>query len=411
VVGRGKIRLKGLDRKLLVPIALCFLASVLCFLDRVNISVAAPAMMQHFGWDESRMGLVFSAFFAGYVIFMIPGGIMADRYGARPVLIGAVLFWSLFTFVNPFFATIGTVSLCRYLIGTGQAVFWPAVNSLVARRVPLYHRAKVLGFILSGVTVGSIIGFPLGSWIIKVWGWPAVFYSFGLIGFLWTVLWMTTFPRQEGGAAEQGARNHETIPWKRFLTHSSAMGLALSYFCHNYGGYLFLVWMPTYLMKAHGFSLTAMGIGAALPSLAAGISMNLSGWLSDYLIGRGYSREFSRKLLLFAGMGGSGMLLGTLIWADNPVLAVVLLTFSSAAKGLSTPVYWALSADMAPRHAGVLSSIMNTLGNVAGIVASILTGWIVARFASWNGAILVGALITLAGVAIAAPTVRSDEIS
>lgn len=391
-------------------IFLCFTASIICFLDRVNISVAAPFMMKHFGWNETEMGFIFSAFFAGYVLFMIPGGVLADRYGAHKAMATSMTFWSVFTILNPLFSRIWSMSLCRCLIGTGQALYWPSVNSLIACRVSVYDRTKVLGFILSGVTIGSIIGFPAGSWIIHVWGWPAIFYAFGFVGFVWTILWLRFASRYQSDNLEISLSNREPIPWKRLFTNRSVLGLTFSYFCHNYAGYLFLAWLPTYLIQVHGFSLTGMGIGAALPALASGIFMNVSGWFSDYLIKTGKSREFSRKLMLFSGMGGSGLFLLCLIWIRNPYLAVVLLTLSSAAKSLSTPVYWALSVDMAPRHAGILSSIMNTSGNFAGIVASALTGWMVNYFSAWNPALLVGAAVTILGVVIAVPTIKSSEI-
>lgn len=400
----------NVNSKLRLTIFLCFCSSIICFLDRVNISVAAPFIMQHYGWNETRMGIVFSAFFFGYVIFMIPGGVLADRYGSHKVLATGVTFWSVFTFLNPLFGRIWSMSLCRYLIGTGQALYWPSVNSLIARNVSEYNRAKVLGFILSGITIGSVIGFPAGSWIIRVWSWHAVFYVFGFIGFIWVFFWLRFAPIDPSDSPEALRLSRESIPWKRLLTNRSALGLTFSYFCHNYAGYLFLVWLPTYLIQAHGFSLTGMGIGAALPALASGIFMNISGWFSDYLIKRGISREFSRKLMLYSGMGGSGLFLLCLIWAENPYLAVTFLTLSSAAKALSTPTYWALSVDMAPRHAGVLSSIMNTSGNIAGIAASSLTGWMVVYFSNWNPALVVGVAITFMGVVIAIPTIKSSEI-
>jgi ACS family glucarate transporter-like MFS transporter len=153
-----------------------------------------------------------------------------------------------------------------------------------------------------------------------------------------------------------------------------------------------------------------MGIGAALPALAAGIFMNVSGWFSDYLLKTGKSRDFSRKLMLYSGMGISGLLLLGLVWIHDPYLAVTFLTLSAAAKALSTPAYWALSVDMAPRYAGILSSIMNTSGNVAGVIAPALTGWMISYFSGWNQAIWVGAVVTLLGVGVAFPTVRSSEI-
>jgi len=402
--------LKHWNSKLLLTIFLCFLSNSLCFLDRVNISIAAPFIMQAYGWNETQMGIIFSAFFAGYVLFMIPGGVVADRYSTHKVLTTGVTCWSLFTFLTPFFSRIWSMALCRYMIGTGQGVNFPCINTLVARHVPVCDRAKVLGFTLSGITIGLVIGFPVGSWIIRVWGWPAIFYTFGFAGFIWIFIWHCFAAPDTLDNSRSSRFARESIPWKLLLTHRSCLGLMLSYFCHNYAGYLFLVWLPTYLIQVHGFSITGMGIGAALPALAAGIFMNVSGWFSDYLIKKGNSREFSRKLMLYSGMVGAGLFLLGVIWAQNPYLVVALLTLSSAAKALATPAYWALSVDMAPRHAGILSSIMNTSGNVAGIAASAITGWIVSCFSDWNLAILLGAVVTLCGVGIAVPTIRSSEI-
>jgi len=392
-------------------ILLCFFANILCFLDRVNISIAAPFIMQAYGWDEARMGIVFSAFFAGYVLFMIPSGVLADRYGTTGVFAGGVAFWSLFTFATPFFSRIASMSVCRFLVGAGQGVNFPCINNFIAQKIPLSHRAKVQGFTLSGVTIGSVLGLPLGSWIIGRWGWPAIFYVFGMIGGLWIALWTWSSRIDIPDAGASVKPDREATPWKNLLCHRSAVGLSCSYFCHNYAGYLFLTWLPTYLIQVHGFSITATGIGAAVPPLASGVCMNASGWLSDYLIKKGKSCEFSRKILLFTGMGCSGCLLILLPWIHHPVMVVGVITLSSAAKALSTPVYWTLTVDMAPKHAGILSSIMNTAGNLAGIAAAVLTGWIVSGFSDWNMAIYVGAAVTLLGVAVAVPTVRASEIA
>ena len=399
------------NKKLLPILSLCFCANVLCFLDRVNISIAAPFIMESYGWNETQMGLVFSAFFAGYVLFMIPGGIIADRFGARKTLTTGVVVWSFFTLLTPFFCWIWLLSFCRFIIGAGQGVNFPCINNLIAQKVPLTHRAKAQGFTLSGITLGVVIGFPLGSWIIGMWGWHAVFYVFGLFGFIWIFFWLRIAPAEIRDSSDASHSQRSPIPWKKLLGHPSSIGLTLSYFCHNYSGYLFLVWLPTYLMQVHGFSITGTGIGAAVPALASGVVMNISGWLSDHLIKKGWSREFSRRLLLYTGMGSSGALLLALIWIRDPYLAVGAMTLSSAFKALSTPVYWTLAVDMAPRHAGILSSIMNTSGNVAGIVASMLTGWMLSYFSSWNPVLMVAAGITLFGVVIAIPTIRSREVT
>lgn len=386
-------------------ILLCFVANMISFMDRVNISIAAPFIMQAYGWDEARMGIVFSAFFAGYVIFMIPGGVAAERYPTSKVLAGGVALCSAFTVLTPLFSRIASMAACRFAVGAAQGVHFPAINNLIARHVPLAKRARVQAFTLSGVTAGIVIGFPLGSSIIEAWGWPAIFYWFAGVGFVWVLVWMISVKRA-APREPQDPLVRKTIPWKRYLVNRSYLGLSLSYFCHNYSGYLFLVWLPTYLNHVHGISIASLGIMAAMPSLAAGVLMNLSGWLSDHLVKTGRSVAFSRKIMVCLGMGGSGLLLAGLVWADNPYLAVALLTVSAAIRAISTPVYWSLSVDMAPSHAGILGSIMNTFGNIAGVVAAALTGWIVSYFSDWNLAILLGAGVSVAGAALAGVMIR-----
>ena len=147
-------------------------------------------------------------------------------------------------------------------------------------------RAKVQGFVLSGITAGSVIAMPLGSWIVQTWGWPAIFYVFGLSGLLWIGPWLRYASALQSKSTHLPTRRGERIPWRIFLTHRSTLGLTLSYYCHNYASYFILAWLPTYLIKVHGFSMTGMGIGAALPALAATIGMNVSGLYTDHLIAR-----------------------------------------------------------------------------------------------------------------------------
>jgi len=388
-----------------------FWSNILLFMDRVNITIAAPAIIQEFGWDETQMGFVISAFFVGYVLFMIPGGVIADRFGAKRVLASAVAFWSLFTVLTPFLHRLSTLAACRFLVGIGQGLNFPCINNLIATHVPLADRAKVQGFVLSGITMGSVIALPLGLWIVQQWGWPAIFYIFGAVGALWLVPWLRLVPT--AAPSEQNAAiptPPPLIPWRLFFTHRSTLGLILSYYCHNYGSYFILAWLPMYLIKVHGFSMTEMGFGAALPAVAATLSMNLSGWYTDFLIQRGKTREYSLKLMLVTGMGLSALSMLSLVWTENALLAVVLLVLSSGSKGLATPAYWTLSMEMAPRHAGILSSIMNTSGNIAGVIAPVLSGFLIATTGGWELAIVVASVITLAGVGIAAVAVRAAQV-
>lgn len=390
---------------------LCFWANVLAALVRINISIAAPLMIRSFGWDDAQMGVVFSSFFLGYVLFMIPGGVLADRFGARRVLAWGVGLWSAFSMVTAGCSTIGPLLVLRFLTGACQAVNFPCMNNLIATQVPLEDRAKVQGFVLSGMMLSSVIGLPTGSWIVKAWGWPAIFLAFGGAGAPWLWAWLRRAPPGDSVSHPALRPAKPPIPWRVFFTHRSTLGLTLSYFSHNYASYFLLSWLPTYLIQARGFSVSAMGFAAALPALASLVSMNASGWVSDHLVQSGASRQFARKLLLCGGMAGSGLFLLTLLWLSNPYAAVVAIVLSGASRSLATPAYWTLSMDMAPRHAGILSSIMNTSGNLAGVVAPAVTGFLLSSTGSWTVPIAAAALISVTGALVALPTVRADEVA
>ncbi len=388
-------------------LSLCFGANALCFLDRINIAVAAPLMTRELGWNEAQMGAVFSAFFCGYVVFMIPGGVLADRFGARRVLAWGVGFWSLFTAATPLFRSLFPVCLTRYLVGTGQGVNFPCITNIVARHVPVSERARAQAFVLSGISVGSLIGLPLASWIATAWGWAAVFYTFGLLGAFWLVGWLRYTGAETEGWPRQAA---SPATWRVLLTHPSPLGLTASYFCHNYASYFLLAWLPTYLIKVHGFSVLGMGLGSAVPAAASVVCMNASGWYAERLVRRGWSREASLRRLLCAGMAASALSLAALPWVRNPYGALAAITLSTGFRSLATPAYWTLSIHMAPRHAGLLSSLMNTSGNIAGIVAPGLSGLLVAWTAGWGWAIGGAAAITVLGALVALPTVRAAPV-
>lgn len=380
---------------------------MLAFMDRINLSVATPSIMAHYQWNEAQMGMISASFFAGYVLFMIPGGIVCDRFQARTVLPLSVLWWSALTFLIPFCHRVGSMALCLAVLGMGQGVLFPCINKLIARRVPLTSRAKAQGFTLSGINFGVVIGFLSGSWIGSIWGWQAIFYVYAALGFVWTLFWAWIVRADLPDEADvDGSTWRGSIPWRHILFSRSVQGLSLSYFCHNYAGYLFLAWLPTYLKNVHGFSLFTVGWAAAIPSLVAMVSMNASGWLADHLVKKSVPLNFSRKIVLCSGMSAAGLSLLGMIDVSSGGMAVALLTVSSAAKAVSTPVYWSLSVDLNPRHAGFLSAVMNTAGNIAGVVAAALTGWIVAAFDSWNLAIGIGAAVTLLGAAIAAHMIK-----
>ena len=172
-------------------VSLCFFALFICYVDRVNISVAAIVMAEQFDWSDTQKGFVLSSFFIGYMLAMAVAGWLSTRYGAKRVLGLALIWWSFFTFVTPFaaYASFGILIAARVAMGLGEAATVPASYGMFAHWVPEPERARSVSFFISGIPLGTLFGLVATGWIVAEFDWPVAFYAFGLLGLLWAPLW------------------------------------------------------------------------------------------------------------------------------------------------------------------------------------------------------------------------------
>ena len=193
------VRATSRRRSIVVVLGSLFLISVVTYVDRINISVTARQMMPAFGLTDQQMGHVFSAFVLGYALFQIPGGWVGDRWGARMVLTGALIWWSLFTGLTAVAAVLplvhitgvmGSLLVIRFLLGVGEAVALPNFNRAVADWVPHDRRGLGIGIAIGGIGVGAAVTPPLAAWIMVNWGWQVVFYLCSALGLLVAAIWM-----------------------------------------------------------------------------------------------------------------------------------------------------------------------------------------------------------------------------
>lgn len=388
---------------------LIFTNTLIVYFVRVNISIVAPEMMDDFGWDIGIVGLTMSMFGVGYMMTQVPGGLLADRYGGRRVLAWGSVLWSSFTLLTPLATTPGFMYSVRALLGLAEGVSFPAETSVLARWLPRKSRASFQGLNLSAIAAGPLIATPVSVWIMSAFGWKAVFYSFAELGFLWTVVWIAysrETPSEHPGvtaeelAAIEGGREEDKSEAVDAPLRSKAVwGLALSYFCFTYTFWLFLNWLPTYLVQARGFTLFKMGFFASIPWLAAFLSMNLAGWISDGLVRKGFSTGRSRRVLIQAGLPGMALFIWLAALAENDYVAISLITATMLLSGLNFPSFWSLPMDMHPKKAGLIAGIMNTGGALAGVLAPGVTGY-VAMLWGWSVALYLAAAMAVLSVAI-----------
>ncbi|XP_042516139.1 probable anion transporter 4, chloroplastic isoform X2 [Macadamia integrifolia] len=293
-----------------VIVLLCFSAFLLCNMDRVNMSIAILPMSQEFNWNSATVGLIQSSFFWGYLLTQIVGGIWADKIGGKLVLGFGVVWWSLATILTPIAAKLGLpfLLITRAFMGIGEGVAMPAMNNILSKWVPVSERSRSLAIVYSGMYLGSVTGLAFSPILIHKFGWPSVFYSFGSLGSIWLILWLNkahSSPKEdpelstdeklilEGNASKDPV---SVIPWKLILSKRPVWALIISHFCHNWGTFILLTWMPTYYNQVLKFNLTESGLLCVLPWLTMAVFANIGGWIADTLVSKGLSITVVRKV-------------------------------------------------------------------------------------------------------------------
>lgn len=372
------------------------------YIDRSNLSLAAPMVQREFALDNTELGKLFSAFFWTYALLQLGGlaGWLADRYPAGAVLAGGVLLWSLATLLTGVLSGFAPLFAARLLLGAGESVAYPCYSRLFATRIPAEHRGLANALIDAGSKVGPALGTLAGGLLLAAVGWRMFFVSLGVASLLWLVPWLA-LGLHAGEPAAATARACDAGPRTlEILTRRSAWGAFFGHFCGNYFWYFLLTWLPTYLVHERSFDTARMVRITSISFFAIATATVTAGWLSDRWIGRGASPTRVRKTVVVTGLCGSTVILPVAVIGNNTA-ALALLMLSCISYGIYVSNHWAITQTLAgPHAAGRWTSLQNGVGNLAGIVASWLTGAVVDRthsfalaFALAGGVALTGAFL------------------
>jgi ACS family sodium-dependent inorganic phosphate cotransporter len=398
-----------------VVVGFIFLGCIIAYTDRVNISVAAVAMKEHFGWSQTEKGFVLSAFFVGYLLFMFVGGLLATRFGGKRVLGCSVAVWSIFTLLTPLAATLSLAALlvARVGMGIGEAAMFPASFELFARWAPPMERSRTVARLYSGIPIGTLIGLMGTGWIVARFGWPMAFYSFGVAGLLWVIAWFQQVqddpvedPRvgPEERALLLNTRSKPTsadrVPLRRLLLHTTVLAIVAAHVATAWSLYVLLSWLPSYFRDVQGLSIANAGLFSAAPWLVMFAVTNLAAVVSDRMIERGMRLTTTRKLMQCIGLVLSAAFLLVIREAHSPVAALVLLCAATGALGCSWSGFPPTFLDVAPRHGAVLFGFSNTFATIPGIVGVAATGWLVDVTGTYSAAFVLTAIVSAAGALI-----------
>ncbi len=395
-------------------VVLCFCAVFVCYIDRVNISVAIIPMADEFGWDAAVQGWILSCFYFGYLVTQFLGGYLADRYGGKVVLAIGVIWWSAFTVFTPWASALGVAVLvaARVLMGMGEGVTFPSIYALYAKWVPVKERARSMAFSNSGIPIGQVFALLVAPLIAVAWGWEWIFYLFGAVGIVWYAFWHfatarepAAHPRlseQEAGeiaadlppASSSGAQT-STL---QLLRSKAVWAIIVAHFCNNWSLYVLLSWLPTFVTRGLGVDFASSGVVSMLPHIVSFVFLNLAGQVADRMVKSGMTVTRVRKTCQTIGFGGLALALMLVGEAESAWLAITIMCAGNALGAFVTGGFAVNHMDIAPNQAGRLMGITNTFATIPGIVGVTVSGFILQATGSWALVFQVAGGVTVFGL-------------
>lgn len=388
------------------------------YIDRGNLSIAAPHIKDELGLSYSQLGILFSSFFWTYAVFQIVSGWLVDRFPVNWVLALGILLWSAATFGTGLVSGFRMLLAIRLILGIGESVAYPSYSKIISRHFSEAQRGRANSIISAGQASGPAVGTLLGGLLIAHVGWRLFFVALGVASSLWLVPWLKYLRRPEpttesNPTPASGSANIELTPSLagpsreyalsatilQILRQRSAWGTFAGLFAYNYLWYFFITWLPIYLERERHFSVQAMSVVTSLAFLILAISALLSGWLSDKWIAAGATPTRVRKT--FTGTGpviASSIVLVGIVASHS--LAVAILILACIGLGMCTSNLWAVTQTLAgPATSGKWTGLQNFTGNLAGWIAPTLIGLIVQRAGNYFWVFVIAGGVTLLGAA------------
>ena len=369
-------------------VALAVAVNIVSYLDRVSISVAAPALRGEFGFTPLQMGQVFSAFSLSYAILQAPWGAAADRFGARAIVTLGILGWSLFTGLTAASWNLISLLTIRFVFGAIEACLSPAVSSAFGRWIPVERRSTAFGIFLGGGRLGGAIGPGIAALLVLRYGWRSSFVAFAGLGVVAGAMWWRYY--RDASESPRAPRPAGPTP-----VSASLVFLLLAAFSYTFMWQFYITWFPTYLVEKRGFGLVEAGKLAGLP-LLFGLAANwIGGFASDGLTRR-FGLRVGRSGFACAALMVSALLLYTGVSSGNRTAAAILIALAAGAGDLMLGAAWASAVDIGGKDAGAVSGLMNSSSNFGGFVSPIAFGWMLQTWKEWNPVLLVAALANVA---------------
>jgi len=346
------------------------------YIDRANLSVAAPLLKDELGLSHSQLGILLAAFFWTYAVMQLLAGWLVDRFEVKWVLAIGFFVWSVATAFTGVLHAFTTLLVIRVVLGIGESVAYPSYAKIFANHFVESQRGFANSIVGAGQSLGPALGIFFGGTLVARFGWRPFFIVLGLASLLWLPPWLRWMPRTSAAGVQDMKRGPGL---SEIVRHRSSWGTWIGHFCANYFLYFLLTWLPFYLVRERNFSAGGMSkIGGATFLLAA-LSSPVCGWLSDRWISGGATPTLVRKTFMGLGMTCNGLFLVGCAAAPDTLL-IALLLLAGASFGLVSSNLNAITQTLAGPHAvGRWMGAQNFVANLAGAAAPAVTGFLVGR--------------------------------
>ena len=384
------------DRQLLrfaPPLLLICICVLINYVDRGNLSVAAPALKTEFGLSSSQLGVLFAAFFTTYTAMQFVIGWLVDRFDPARILAAGFFVWSLATAATGIARAFSVLFAMRLILGVGEAVALPCGSKIIAQHLTDRHRGFAAGAFMASLRAGNAVGTFGAGLLMARYGWRPVFIGIGLLSLIWLPAWYKwkpldpratrtdhpNHPRQESKIVSPAAAPSALASFAQIYRQRSFWGTALGQFCCNYLLYFMVTWLPSYLVMERHLTTEAMAKVAGSYYLMDAVAAIGTGWLQDHFIRAGFTPTLIRKLFMSMGfVVAIAGLLGCALSGLSSYLPWLLL--AGIGCGATSPGIFAFPQRIAGQQAvGKWYGSQNGISNLAGVVAPSLTGFVLQR--------------------------------
>ena len=378
-------------------LALLGTVSVITFLDRLAIAVAGPAVQRDLHLSPEKWGWVLSSYVIANAVFEIPSGALGDRFGQRGELTRIAAWWSIFTALTGWCRSFWQLFATRFLFGVGAAGAYPNAAGVIPRWFPKQERARSQGVIWAASRLGAALA-PLTLVPLQAsLGWHPVFWALGGMGLAWTVVWRLWFhdrPQEQPGITQieleeigqtsslQSAL-HSDVPWRKLLSLRQLWLIVAAYGCYGWASWFYFSWFPTWMVNGAHISLASMGIVASVPFLLGMGSNLVGGYLSDWLVER-HGMRIAYRWVTSGCLFVTAALFATLGLVHGMAAVVMASSLCFGVMDLMLPAAWAMCLNLGGKCGGTATAVMNTAGNLGGLLCTVLFGYVIRATGNYN---------------------------